>query len=144
MFGILRVEREEEVILEDDRYAIREFEYMFCRYEDDQSGLDLPKLNEVWGHAFTAAHWLQVHFAVTGFISINQPSRSLNRSPGEIRDLHAAGSDVVIGMAAFPRQQKADASGEHAKTIGEHNQDLSCKARTYGGTDYMIARLGGL
>jgi hypothetical protein len=131
-------------ILEDDRYAISEFEYMFCRYDDDTTGLDLPKINEEWDDALTAASWLQEHFAETGFISINHPSRSLDWSPGEIRDLHNAGPGVVIGMTAFPGHQKAEARGEYGKTIIKHNQDLSYKARTYGGTDYMTARLGGL
>lgn len=131
-------------ILEDDRYAISEFEYMFCRYDDDTTGLDLPKINEDWEDAKEAAIWLQKNYRESGFISINHPSRSLDWSPGEIRDLHNAGPDVVIGMTAFPGHQKAEARGEYGKTIIQRNQDVSYKARTYGGADYMTAQLGGL
>jgi hypothetical protein len=100
-------------------------------------------LNRIWPASWPTI-WLQENHREDGFISINHPSRSLDWSPGEIRDLHNAGPDVVIGMTAFPGHQKAAARGSYGAEIVKQNQDVSYKARTYGGADYMTAKVGGL
>jgi hypothetical protein len=88
---------------------------------------------------------MQENFPESGFISLNHPSRSLDWSPGEIRDLHNAGPDVVIGMEAIPGHQKSSSRGSYGSTITvKHDDDISYKARTYGGADYMLAQVGGL
>lgn len=134
-------------ILGDDRYAISDFEYMFCRYDDDTSREDegLVKQNETWEDAVAAAAWLESHHSDTGFISLNHPSRSLDWSPGEIRDLHNAGPSVVVGMEAIPGHQKSEYRGSYGETFLVQNEvDVTYKARTYGGADYMLAKVGGL
>lgn len=124
---------------------ISEFEYMFCHYDQD-SYLDLPKNNMLFEHAVTAAAWLQDNYPDSSFISINHPSRSLEWSPGEIRDLHNAAPGVVVGMTAFPGHQLEEHRGGYDKTIliKGGKEDISYKARTYGGADYMTAKVGGL
>ncbi len=97
---------------------------------------------------------LEDNYADQSYALIAHPSRDLNWSIGDLRALQDAAPDVVSGFEGFPGDQAAaarggygnyfDASGNpvsDATTADPARTDL---ARTYGGADDMVAKVGGV
>ncbi|MGE5630787.1 MAG: hypothetical protein ACM3TR_06770 [Caulobacteraceae bacterium] len=130
---------------------ISDFEYQF-----DQSDLDtsrsfegLPKTNTTHADAVAGAKWLQTNYKSSGYFLLNHPSRKLKYTIADIRDLNNAAPDVCFGMEGFPGHQKEKDRGGYGNFSSDpadtknYNKDFA-KARTYGGADYMTAKVGGL
>ncbi|MDA8216125.1 MAG: hypothetical protein M0Z94_00755, partial [Dehalococcoidales bacterium] len=61
-------------------------------------------------------------------------------SIADIRDFNNVAPDVAFGLEGMPGHQKAAYRGGFGSNFG----DNTYKARTYGGADYMISKVGGL
>lgn len=119
--------------------------------EKDRFGDPLVKMNATHADAVAAATYLQAHYADSAYVVINHPSRQQRNSAAHLRDLNEAAPDVVIGIEGFPGHQKESARGGYGNgpffdntNAATGTADTTYRARTYGGADYMLAKLGGL
>jgi hypothetical protein len=96
--------------------------------------------------AVAGAAWLQAQFPAASYFLLNHPSRRLKYSAADIRDLINAGPSVTLGMEGIPGHQKEPFRGGYDNTglVDGSGNDLTYKARTYGGADYLLAKTGGL
>ena len=85
--------------------------------------------------AVAGAKWLQDKYPFTSYFLINHPSRALKYTIADIRDFNNAAPTVAFGFEGIPGHQKKSNRGDYG--------NASEKARTYGGADYMIAKVGG-
>jgi hypothetical protein len=122
--------------------AISNFEYMFDQGDTDTSKADtLQKRNVTHADAVAAVSWMQINYPRSCYCIVNHPSRQLMYTIQDLRDFNNAGPDVAFGFEGMPGHQKQYARGSYDGFAGT---DLEAKARTYGGADYMAARVGGL
>jgi hypothetical protein len=119
--------------------------------EKDRFGTDLVKQNATHADAVVGAAYLEAHYATSAYVVINHPSRQQKNSAAHLRDLNEAAPSVVIGIEGFPGHQKESARGGYgngpfydATSATTGTTDTTYRARTYGGADYMLAKLGGL
>jgi hypothetical protein len=123
--------------------AVSNFEYIFDKSDADtsQAGL-LPKTNTNHAAAVAGAAWLQANYPRSSYLVLNHPSRALKYSVSDIRDFNNAAPTVAIGLEALPGHQKEPLRGGYSYTFPD--PAVQATARTYGGADYMLARVGGL
>ncbi|HEX7714937.1 MAG TPA: hypothetical protein VF531_13065 [Bacillota bacterium] len=121
---------------------VSDFEYMFDGSDTDTSRAaeNLAKINKVHADAVAGAKWLETNYPNTSYFLLNHPSRKLAYSVADIRDFIDAAPDVCFGMEGFPGHQKEKNRGGYGNDLGANTY----KARTYGGADYMLAKVGGL
>lgn len=124
--------------------AVGDFEYLFDQGDNDQSrnsefGI-YSKSNTTHARAVEGIQWLQNNYTNTSYILLNHPSRKLKYTISDIRDFMNAGPDVFIGLEGMPGHQKESYRGGYSSSFAYDTY----KARTYGGADYMLAKIGGL
>lgn len=120
--------------------AIAQHEYLFDGSDsgttsDGYLGVS-GKLANSHEKAVAGAVWLEDNFPKASYFLLNHPSRALKYTIADIRDFNNAAPDVAFGFEGIPGHQKESARGGYSGS--------SELARTYGGADYMIARVGGL
>ena len=125
-----------------DSAAISQFEYQYDEKDTDTSRKDLAKHNLIHGDALVALKDLVEHGDQNADVIINHPSRQLAYSAVDLREFNDMAPNVVIGLEGFPGHQKS-------AQRGDYNFDFSstaetARARTYGGADYMLAKVGGM
>jgi len=125
-----------------DGTTVGNFEYMFDGSDKDTSKTSLTKKNATHGDAVAAVSYLEANYKDTSYFIINHPSRALKYKVSDIRDFINAGPDVTVGLEGMPGHQKETFRGGYSYTFTDST--LVPKARTYGGADYMIAKVGGL
>ena len=125
----------------DEPNAVVNFEYA-CDASDGDTSWGTPKTNKTHLDAVACAKALQddPQFSQTSYVLLNHPSRKLLYPAADIRDLNDAAPDVAFGMEGLPGHQKEAARGGYGSNLGA----LTYKARTYGGADFMTAKVGGL
>ena len=96
--------------------------------------------------AVAGVAWLEENYRTSGYCVLNHPSRQLAYSIGDIRDLNNAAPHIAFGFEGFPGHQKAAARGNYDQGPFRDaaGNDITAKARTYGGADLMLAKIGGL
>lgn len=130
-------------IIKDDVQprAIAEFEYRFDFRDIDTSRTDLQKCNDISSHndALAALAWLRERHPRTSYFFINHPSRCAIGcfNVNDFRDFNNLAPDICFGFEGMPGHHKAYTRGSYGYYPGmEH--------RTWGGADYMLAKVGGL
>ncbi|HEY9060226.1 MAG TPA: dockerin type I domain-containing protein [Pseudobacteroides sp.] len=125
-------------IVSDEPTAISDFEYMFDASDSDtsRSGEGLTKANVTHSDAVNAVKWLGHNYPKTSYFIINHPSRVFGYSISDIRDFNNAAPDVAFGFEGIPGHQKSAVRGEYPYA--------NYRGTTYGGADYMIAKVGGV
>ncbi len=135
-------------IIADQPRAISNFEYRFDRQDTDVSRANegLPKQNATHNDALAALKWLQENHPGACYVVINHPSRKLRYSAADLRDFNNAAPDAAVGFEGLPGHQSADSRGRYraGPFMDQNGTDITGKARTYGGADYMLATVGGL
>lgn len=126
---------------EEGGLAIARHEYLFDGSDggstsDSHLGVSGKILTNNHDKAVAGAKWLQDNYPFTSYFLINHPSRALKYSIADIRDFNNAAPTVAFGFEGIPGHQKESNRGGYG--------NASEKARTYGGADYMIAKVGGL
>lgn len=137
------------ILDEGDQEALIDFH---DRYTLGQEGQSDQEKEEKQGIAYTlqAITELENNFADQAFFIFNHPSRKHKVTIGDIRRLHNAAPKTFIGMEGAPGHQRdVDARGKYAQdtpiTLAEYDDyGVAYHGRTYGGFDYMTARLGGV
>ena len=135
-------------IVAEDAVPISDFEYMFDQSDKDISRASegLVKKNVSHADAVAGAQWLQDNYQDTSYFLFNHPSRKLKYSIAAIRDFNNAAPDVCFGFEGIPGHQKEPFRGgyDSGPFKDKEGNDITYKARTYGGADYMVAKVGGL
>ncbi|WP_105615542.1 CehA/McbA family metallohydrolase domain-containing protein [Vallitalea okinawensis] len=130
-------------IYEDEENSMSDFEYIFGRgNEKDTSRLNegLLKFNKTHEDAVRGAKFLQDRYSGKSYLFFNHPSRALIYPIHQMRDFNNVAPDVCFGFEGMPGYQKKPIRGHY---YIEHGKELNYKARTYGGADYMLAKIGG-
>jgi hypothetical protein len=135
---------------EDGGRAIAQHEYLF---DAKDTGITADTLLGVSGKITENSHakalagvkWLAANYPDSSYFIINHPSRELGYSIADIRDFNNAAPLVAFGFEGIPGHQKAAMRGGY-KEGPFHDatgRDITARARTYGGADLMIAKVGG-
>jgi len=130
---------------EQEGKAIARHEYLF---DGSDSGTTSDSYLEVNGKvaanshvkAVAGAKWLQNNYPQSSYFLLNHPSRQLKYSIASIRDFNNVAPSVAFGFEGIPGHQKEASRGGYGNSF----DDQTYKAHTYGGADYMIAKVGGL
>lgn len=130
--------------------AIARHEYLF---DADDTGTAADSLLGVSGKETTNSHdkalagvqWLAGNYPASSYFIINHPSRQQRYSIADIRDFNDAAPGVAFGFEGIPGHQKAAIRGGYDRGPFKDaaGQDISARAQTYGGADFMIAKVGG-
>ena len=135
-------------IVADEPSAISTFEYLFDAADNDTSRAHegLEKRHATHQDALAALAWLKDHYPGTSYVLLNHPSRAHKYSAADLRDFNNAAPEVAFGFEGLPGHQKEARRGSYAGGPFKDGDgaDLTAKARTYGGADYMVAKAGGL
>ena len=83
---------------------------------------------------------------------VDHPSRKNLWSVGDFRAMNDAAPDVAFGFEGIPGHQAATARGDYGQFIAADGSvtteatrtTLTSHARTYGGADWMVAKVGGV
>ena len=136
---------------EEGGLAIARHEYLF---DDKDSGTTadsyLTTSGKIVDHnhakAVAGVRWLDQHYPRSSYFLINHPSRWQNYSISAIRDFNDTAPNVAFGFEGMPGHQKAAQRGHYdgGPFKDSAGKDVTFRARTYGGADYMLARVGGV
>jgi hypothetical protein len=131
-------------IIADEPTAVSDFEYTYDQNDGDTSraGEGLVKTNTTHANAVAGAAFLQTKYADQSYFLLNHPSRKLKYSIADIRDFNNVAPDVAFGFEGMPGHQKEPARGGYGNSFAD--PAATAQARTYGGADYMVAKVGGL
>ncbi len=140
------------IVAVTDGKPIANFEYQFDGADADKSraGEGLVKQNATHADAVAGAAYLEKNYTETSYFLLNHPSRKQKYKASDIRDFNNASPHVAFGFEGIPGHQKEKARGGYDSTFYTDagnttvDQAKTDKARTYGGADIMIARVGGL
>lgn len=126
---------------------ISRFEYFFDGNDGDTVGAgwsDASRKDRVSSHAKALAglRWLREHHGDSSWVVINHPSRLRVTLIQDLRDFHDAGGSVFLGIEAIPGHQKSATRGGYGYTPPAPDDPLN--ARTWGGVDRMLAKVGGV
>lgn len=127
-------------IVADEPTAVGDFDYRFDRRNNDRSKPSLSKHNTAPSDAITAARWLQTHYPDDAYLIVNHPSRKRQFSAACLRDLNDAAPTVAFGFEGIPGRQKLSTRSGYSYLRGGPGK----RARTYGGADYFLAKVGGV
>ena len=135
---------------EENGLAIARHEYLFDRDDtgaaaDDIIGAAGKSTENSHARAVAGVRWLAANYPASSYFLINHPSRQLGYSIAAIRDFNNAAPDVAFGFEGMPGHQKlADRGGYNGGPFRDAaGLDVTDKARTYGGADFMLAEVGG-
>ena len=130
--------------------AIARHEYLFDR---DDTGAAAGDIIGVAGKSTANSHaravagvrWLAANYPDSSYFLINHPCRQLGYPIAAIRDFNDAAPEVACGFEGMPGHQKAAERGGYngGPFRDAAGRDVTFKARTYGGADFMLAEVGG-
>lgn len=135
--------------------AANEFEYRFTnRAANLFDAADVANWDLTGGRAYTthqdalaAINWLATKYPTTSYAMINHPSRGKNKyTIADFREFNDLAPQVVFGIEGMLGNQMEPDRGGYNTTYNVANPtaDDGYKYRTYGGVDYMVAKVGGL
>lgn len=136
-------------VIENEPYAISDFEYMFNNGDNDTSreAEGLIKANRTHEDSVLAVKWLEDNYKYTSYCIINHPSKALKYDITDLRDYNNAAPTVCFGFEGMPGHQKSyQGRGEYDYHIKRPtlSDELAVKTPTYGGADYMVSKIGGV
>jgi hypothetical protein len=126
-------------VVSNEPSAVAAFEYMFDQSDSSTSG-PLPGLTKqnVGSLGTTAGvEWLRDNFPTTSYVSPEHPSRKGLWSISDFRDMNDRAPNIAFSFEGIPGHQR-DPGGR-----GGYSQ-ATTSTSTYGGADYMVAKVGGL
>ncbi|MBE1446496.1 immunoglobulin-like domain-containing protein [Paenibacillus sp. OAS669] len=129
--------------------AASEFEYLFTNRDESLfDPADVAVWKATYSRAYTTSQdartglsWIKGNFPKNSYALLNHPSRKTNSGGtvykiSDIRDFNNIAPETFFGMEGMPgNQMEPDRGGLNLTTP---------KNRTYGGADYMIAKVGGV
>ncbi|MFM9925927.1 S-layer protein [Variovorax sp. H27-G14] len=128
--------------------AASQFEYLFTNRD---AALFPPADVSAWGpkagttystHAETlsAIAWLKKNYPDSSYLQINHPSRNPGKyTAAQLREMNDLAPNIVFSLEGMVGNQMEPDRGGYTSAYIPAN----LPSRTYGGVDYLVARLGG-
>lgn len=128
--------------------AVSQFEYLFT---DRAAALFAPEDVAAWNardtkafstHAdvLAAIAWLKKNYPDTSYLQINHPSRNPGKyTIAQLREMNDAAPNIVFSLEGMVGNQMEPDRGGYNSAYTPAN----LPSRTYGGVDYLVAKLGG-
>lgn len=136
---------------EDGGRAVARHEYLFDGSDtgttsDSYLGVTGKNTDKTHEKAVAGMKWLEDNFPTSSYALINHPSRQQKYTIADVRDFNNVAPDVAFGFEALPGHQKESSRGGYGSSGFKDaaGNDVTYRARTYGGADYMLAKVGGL
>lgn len=123
--------------------AVSQFEYLFTNREEKYfDPADIARWESKTIRAYSTAEdarkafqWLEQNMRKNSFLIFNHPSRKTVYTIADFRDFNNLAPNVAFGFEGMVgNQMEPDRGGLNLETPAN---------RTYGGADYMLAKLGG-
>ncbi len=131
-------------ILTDNEKPISDFIFMFDRGDTLSTwneGLKKQNANK-HQNALVALNYLKNRFPDKSYFIVNHPSRKLQYTISDFRDFNNTAPEIAIGFEGLPGHQKnPDLRCKYDYDIGDK---INYHSKTYGGADFMLAKVGGL
>lgn len=142
-------------VAEEGGLAIARHAYLFDEKDSGSTAATYLRLDDrhsrkmmenTHAKAVVGVRWLAEQYPRNSYMLINHPSRWQNYSVAALRDFNEAAPDVAFGFEGMPGHQKAVTRGHYdgGTFFDPHGRDVSFQAQTYGGADFMLARVGGV
>lgn len=130
--------------------AVSQFEYLFT----NRPAAQFPAADvTAWGpkagtgyntHAETlkGLDWLKTNYPNTSYLQVNHPSRNLGSyTIAQLREMNDLAPKIVFSIEGMVGNQMEPDRGGYTQAANPTTANLV--ARTYGGVDYLVAKLGG-
>ena len=128
--------------------AASQFEYLFTNRDpalfpaDDVAAWNAKDARAFSTHAdvLAAIAWLKKNYPDTSYLQINHPSRNPGKyTAAQLREMNDAAPSIVFSLEGMVgNQMEPDRGGYNSAYI-----PANLPSRTYGGVDYLVAKLGG-
>jgi hypothetical protein len=131
-------------IISENCEPLSNFQFVYDRNDTLKSFNNLFSKHNANFHtnALSALKFLQDNFNGNSYFIINHPSRKLQYKIEEIRDFIDTAPNVVVGFEGLPGHQiNFNNRCKYNLNIGDQ---VLYHSKTYGGADYMLAKVGGL
>lgn len=109
----------------------------------DIPAVSMDKTNATNDDMLTAVKWLDDNYSSDAYMIVNHPSRAQLWHVGDFRALNDAAPDICFGMEGIPGHQP-ELMGRGGYDYTFDDAAVQDRARTYGGADWMTAKVGGL
>lgn len=128
--------------------AASQFEYLFTNRDPALfPAADVAAWNAQDARAFSthadvlkAIAWLKKNYPDTSYLQINHPSRNPGKyTIAQLREMNDAASNIVFSIEGMVGNQMEPDRGGYNSAYSPAN----LPSRTYGGVDYLVAKLGG-
>jgi hypothetical protein len=131
-------------ILSETGTAISNFNYMFDRKDTLSTWKAEFKKQNANRHqnSLVALNYLQNRYPDESYFIVNHPSRMLQYTISDFRDFINTAPKIAVGFEGLPGHQKVQ--GSRCKYDFELGDGINYHSKTYGGADFMLAKVGGL
>lgn len=128
--------------------AASQFEYLFTNRDPALfPAADVAAWNAQDARAFSthadvlkAIAWLKKNYPDTSYLQINHPSRNPGKyTIAQLREMNDAAPNIVFSLEGMVGNQMEPDRGGYNSAYSPAN----LPSRTYGGVDYLVAKLGG-
>ena len=145
----------------NEPYGVSTFEYRFDAKDTDTSraneaqkeststagivapAVSMDKTNTTAADTISAVQWLDDNYSTDAYVVVNHPSRAQLWHVGDFRAMNDASPTVAFGMEGLPGHQP-ELLGRGGYDYAFSDPAVQDRARTYGGADWMTAKVGGL
>lgn len=97
--------------------------------------------------SLTAINWLKRNYPESSYMIVNHPSRGVGKYKiSDFRDFNNAAPDIAFGFEGMLGNQMEPDRGGYNSAYDPANPTANdnYKNRSYGGVDYMVAKVGGV
>ncbi|MCM3630872.1 S-layer homology domain-containing protein [Paenibacillus glycanilyticus] len=97
--------------------------------------------------SLSAINWLKRNYPETSYMIVNHPSRGVGKYKiSDFRDFNNAAPDIAFGFEGMLGNQMEPDRGGYNSAYDPANPTANdnYKNRSYGGVDYMVAKVGGV
>ncbi|MBL7250160.1 S-layer protein [Alloalcanivorax marinus] len=131
---------------EDNLRAVAEFEYLFTNRDPAlfDAGLvdslsDQTRAYSTHEDSLKAIEWLRDHHP-DSYMLLNHPNRYMNKyTVAQLREMNDLAPEIFFSIEGMVGNQMEPDRGGYVEAY----TDANLASRTYGGTDYIVATLGG-
>ena len=131
---------------EDSLRAVAEFEYLFTNRDPAlfDAGLvddlrDETRAYSSHGDSLKAIEWLRDNHP-DSYMLLNHPNRYMNKyTVAQLREMNDLAPEIFFSIEGMVGNQMEPDRGGYVEAY----TDANLTSRTYGGTDYIVAKLGG-
>jgi len=109
----------------------------------DVPAVSMDKTHQTQADMLAAVKWLDDTYSSDAHMLVNHPSRAQQWHVGEFRALNDTAPEVCFGMEGLPGHQP-DLIGRGGYDYTFDDKTVEERARTCGGADWMVAKVGGL